>query len=99
MTQDHNRNYQIIDQSGDSRYLLILPAALDDLDISPGAMRVYIHLERVGVCRATDSEIGTRCQMTLSEVQGALRELVAGGLIAIGENKTGRVIRTNNKIW
>ncbi len=74
------------------------PIAIDKLDISPHAFRLYIHLKcdcvdhSVDECPQPTTTLAKYCHMTISEVLNAMSELVAIGLVILSDDSYPRII-------
>lgn len=68
---------------------------IDDLNLSPHAFRLYMHVKRVHDetgqgCHETTSELAHICNMSTGMVSEAKRELLDAQLFIIGKGKRGR---------
>ena len=83
-----DQNY--ITSSGDRKYFTILPNIVDDSNLSPGAVRLYVHFKRVagedGACWQSRETLSERCSMSSGSITAAKSELAERGFITI-ENR------------
>lgn len=83
-------------RNGERRYFTIVPNLVDDLDLTPYAFRLYVHLRRVageeGTCWQSTETLARACRMGVGSVSRAKRELEARGLIRIREERGGHGI-------
>lgn len=81
--------YKITDSGDPRKYFTMIPNIIDDLDLSPYAFRLYVHLKRVagdnGTCYQTQETLAAACKMSEGSISNAKKELVAAGLISITE--------------
>lgn len=79
--------FQIVDESHDRRYFTLVPILIDDLDLSPFAVRLYLRIKRRagerGICFESTRNLATGCQMAMATVSKAKQELIRAGLITI----------------
>lgn len=73
-------------------YRIELPNLVDDLDLSPYAFRLYVHIKRVagvnGSCYEGGRKLAERCRMSTGQVSAAKKELIEKGLIVRGRKET-----------
>jgi hypothetical protein len=67
----------------------IIPNIIDDLDLTPSAVRLYLHIKRVAgdnkICWQSGSTLAKKCHMSEGMVSKVKKELVEAELIAIEE--------------
>jgi hypothetical protein len=85
-------SYHVKDNGDPRRYFTMIPNIIDDLDLSPYAFRLYVHLKRVagdeGTCYQNRDTLAEKCHMSAGSVTEAKNELVALGLIEIEDQPT-----------
>lgn len=102
MSKSFNRHAGdlIVDAGPLSRYVIALPNLIDDLGLSPYAVRLYARYKRLagqavgGAVEATIRDLAAHCGMSSGKAWGARAELAAGRLIRIqaqGGKKPDRV--------
>ncbi len=78
---------EIIEQTPDRRYFTILPNMLDEMGLSPYAIRLYLRLKRRagenGVCWENTAHLAEGCNMSKSQISRTKGELEMAGLIKI----------------
>ena len=83
--------YQVKDAGDTRKYFIQVPNMIDDLDLSPYAFRLYVHLKRVagdeGTCWQSTNTLAKACQMSSGSVSNAKKELHKLGLIAVMTKK------------
>jgi hypothetical protein len=88
-------NNRIFDNGDERKFFALIPNLIDDLELSPYAVRLYLHIKRRtgevpgGVCFETSSNIAKICKMSTGSVSKAKKELKAAGLISIAQRKRG----------
>ena len=86
---------RILDNGDERKFFALIPNMIDELELSPYAVRLYLHIKRRtgevrgGVCFETSSNIAKICKMSTGSVSKAKKELKAAGLISIASKKTG----------
>jgi hypothetical protein len=69
------------------KYRTEIPNIIDDMDLSPYAFRLYVHIKRRagdhGVCFENSSNLAKSCHMSEGEVSKCKKELKGQGLISI----------------
>ena len=100
MTASNDALNTIVADSTEPRFFSMIPHLVDDSDLSPYAVRLYLHIKRVagednGACWQTVDTMAQHCHMGHSSVSKAKTDLVNAGLIRIAEdNKGGRTYHT-----
>ncbi len=78
---------EIQEQTPDRRYFTILPNKLDEIGLSPYAVRLYFRLKRRagenGECWENTKHLAEGCNMSKSQVSRSKAELEIAGLITI----------------
>lgn len=78
---------KLLVKDDERRYFIQVPNLIDDLDLSPYAVRLYLRLKRVagekGECWQSVKTLAKACKMSTGTVTNARRELYNAGLIAI----------------
>jgi predicted transcriptional regulator len=78
---------EIIEQTPDRKYFTILQNILDDMGLSPYAIRLYFRLKRrageKGECWENTKHLAEGCNMSKSQVSRSKAELEIAGLITI----------------
>jgi hypothetical protein len=87
----------------------MLPNILDEMDLSPYAIRLYFRIKRRagedGKCWENSRNLAMGCKMSRSMITKAKRELEQAKLITIEMRlsvhgyKPGHIIRINNEVW
>jgi len=73
----------------------MVPNFVDDMKLSPYAVRLYMHMRRragegeAGECFETSKHLAEYCLMSVGQVSKCKKELVASGLITISRVKKG----------
>ena len=84
---------ELQDQTNDRRYFTILPNMLDDSELSPYAVRLYLRIKRRagedGKCWENSRHLAEGCRMSRSQVTRAKDELKQAGLIRIEKRAAG----------
>jgi Helix-turn-helix domain len=86
---------RILDNGDERKYFALIPNMIDEMGLSPYAVRLYLHIKRRtgevpgGVCFETSSNIAKICKMSTGSVSNAKKELRAAGLITIAQRKRG----------
>lgn len=82
---------EVRDGTSDRRYFVILPNLVDDLALSPYAVRLYLRIKRrageTGGCWENTRNLAAACRMSTAQVSRAKKELQAAGLIAIEQRQ------------
>lgn len=77
----------ILVTSRERAYFTIIPNLVDDLELTPYAFRLYVHLRRVagedGKCWQSTQTLGKACRMSAGAVSKAKQELVSAGLVLL----------------
>jgi hypothetical protein len=80
-------NYHITDYGDPRRYFTQIPNMIDDMNLSPYAFRLYVHLKRVagdnGQCWQSTKTLADACNMSAGTVTKAKEELKENKLIRI----------------
>lgn len=91
---------------GQRHYYIQLPWLIDDSDLGPHALALYIHLAtlayREGDFDATTRELAEHCKMSTFSVSRAKQELIDAGLIEVstsGPSPTSRHVITLVDVW
>lgn len=78
---------EIQEQTPDRRYFTILPNMLDEMGLSPYALRLYLRLKRRagenGECWENTKHLSDGCNMSKSQISRSKAELEIAGLITI----------------
>jgi hypothetical protein len=81
-----------ISEEGKRSNFTIIPNMIDDLDLSPFAVRLYIHLKRVagedGECFQSGNTLSKSCKMSVGSIHNAKKELVDKGLVKVEVKKS-----------
>jgi hypothetical protein len=79
--------FLIQDEAPKRKYYTQIPHMIDDADLSPHAVRLYIHLKRIagddGGCWQTTEDLAKSCHMSRPTVIRSKRELKVKGFIII----------------
>lgn len=82
---------KIQEQVNERKYWIQVPNLIDELDLSPYAVRLYLRLKRRagenGICYESSSNLARGCRMSTHKIVDAKRELQAAGLISIYTEK------------
>ena len=86
--------YTVCTDNTEPRFFSMIPHMIDDSDLSPHAVRLYLHIKRVagednGACWQTVDTMAQHCNMGHSSVSKAKAALVDAGLILIAEDQRG----------
>lgn len=85
-----------VNEEGRRENFTMVPNIIDDLDLSPYAVRLYLHLKRVagdtGSCYQSGKTISEKCKMSTGMITKAKRELMAAGLISVALMSNGKNI-------
>jgi hypothetical protein len=88
------------DEATQRRYFTMIPNMVDDSDLSPHAVRLYLHIRRVagedGLCWQRTTRMAKACHMDARTVRKAEKELKAAGLIRIDQQRVQRL--ENHKV-
>ena len=83
---------EIREQTPDRRYFTILPNLLDDMGLSPHAIRLYLRLKRRagedGICFENTENMAEGCNMSPATISRTKAELEIAGLITIKKRKS-----------
>lgn len=99
-----NNSEEPVNGNDRRRYFTIIPNMIDDMDLTPYARVLYLHLKRVagesGACWEGVRTMAQRCHMSADAVIAAKRELAKAGLITIQKrpNRESDVI-TITDVW
>jgi len=74
-------------ESTEKKYFTMLPNFIDDLDLSPYAFRLYVHLRRLAAggseIKSSVKRLAKSCKCSAGSIQNAKHELVSMSLITI----------------
>jgi DnaD/phage-associated family protein len=100
--------YEVRDAGDPRKYFIQIPNIIDDMNLSPYAIRLYIHLKRVtgedGKCWQSIKTLSKFCNVSEGMIVKARKELVSRELISI-ERRTKEdgsqdsLLITINDIW
>ena len=83
--------YTIKDEGDLRKYYCQIPNMIDDMNLTPYAFRLYVHLKRVaaedGTCWQSTTTLATSCKMSMGSISTAKNELVEAKLIIVQEVK------------
>jgi len=83
-------------------YRIEIPNLIDDMDLHPFALRLYVHIKRRsgdnGECFENSNNLAKACHMSTGTVSKAKRELVDHGLIQIVEKGIPKYGKRNHHI-
>ena len=86
-------NIEIQDQTPDRRYFTIIPNILDELELSPYAVRLYLRVKRRagenGECFENSQHLAEGCNMSKAQISRTKVELEKAGLITIEKRSLG----------
>jgi hypothetical protein len=84
-------NHKIVDESQDRKFFTITPNMIDDLGLSPYAVRLYLRLRRRagenGACWENTRNLAIGCKMSTGQVTKAKKELSNANLILIAPRR------------
>jgi hypothetical protein len=89
-----NTTTHVADAGDMRKYRIELPNLVDDMDLSPYAFRLYVHLKRVagggndGACWESTRTLASKCRMSAGQISKAKQELVNKGLITVEKRKS-----------
>ena len=79
------------EEVNERKYWIQIPNLIDELELSPYAVRLYLRLKRRagenGSCYESSSNLAKGCKMSTHKIVDAKRELQQAGLISIFTEK------------
>jgi hypothetical protein len=84
-------NIAVTEEVNERKYWIQIPNLIDELELSPYAVRLYLRLKRRagenGSCYESSSNLAKGCKMSTHKVVDAKRELQKAGLISVYTEK------------